>query len=63
MTFYCKNLEIGTDQCRKLNSECIPGRPGCVLEGRVAISEELQARIDKLEEERAERIKNKQNKN
>lgn len=59
MTFYCKNLEIGTDQCRKLNSECIPGRPGCVLEGRVAISDELQARIDKLEEDRVERIKNR----
>ena len=56
MTFYCKNFEIGTDQCMKLHSECIPGRPGCVLEGRVAISDELQARIDRLEEERRERI-------
>lgn len=56
MTFYCKNLEIGTDQCMKLHSECIPGRPGCVLEGRVALSEELQARIDKLEQERLERM-------
>lgn len=59
MTFYCKNLEIGTDLCKKLHSECIPGRPGCVLEGRVAVSEELQARIDKLESERLERLKNR----
>ena len=61
MTFYCKNFEIGTDQCMKLHSECIPGRPGCVLEGRMALSEELEARIAKLEEERLERIrKNKE---
>jgi len=59
MTFYCKNLEIGTDLCMKLHSECIPGRPGCVLEGRVALSEELEARIDKLEEERLARIRDK----
>ena len=59
MTFYCKNFEIGTDQCVKLHSECIPGRPGCVLEGRMALSEELQARIDKLEEERLARVKAK----
>ena len=59
MTFYCKNLEINTDQCIKLHSDCIPGRPGCVLEGRVALSDELQARIDKLEQERLERLKNK----
>lgn len=59
MTFYCKNLEIGTDQCMKLHSECIPGRPGCVLEGRVALSEELEARIARLEEERLARVREK----
>ncbi len=60
MTFYCKNFEIGTDQCTKLHSECIPGRPGCVLEGRVAISDELQRRIDQLEEERLARLAQRQ---
>jgi len=55
MTFYCKNLEINTDQCKKLHSQCIMGRPGCVLEGRVALSEELQKKIAQLEQERQER--------
>ncbi|MEN8140002.1 MAG: hypothetical protein ABFR97_02140 [Thermodesulfobacteriota bacterium] len=55
MTFYCKNLEIKTDQCMKLHSECIMGRPGCVLEGRVALSEELEKKIQRLEEERQAR--------
>ena len=56
MTFYCKNLDMNNDLCMKLNCQCIMGRPGCVLEGRVAVSEELQKKIDKLEEERLARI-------
>ena len=33
-----------------LKGECIPGRRGCVLEGRVALSEELEARIRALDD-------------
>ncbi len=62
MTFYCKNLEINTDQCRKLHGDCIMGRPGCVLEGRVALSEELEKKIEKLEAERLQRIARRQSK-
>ena len=35
----------------KLNSECIPGRPGCVLYGKVKLSEPVKARLAELEEE------------
>ena len=45
MTFHCKNYDINKDACKKLKGECIPGRRGCVLEGRVAVSEKLAARI------------------
>ena len=62
MTFYCKNLEIETDQCRKLHSDCIMGRPGCVLEGRVALSEELEKKIEKLETDRLARIGDRKSK-
>jgi len=55
MTFACKNYDYNTDQCQKLKSACIPGRPGCVLEGRVALSEELAARIKKLKREAGKR--------
>lgn len=51
MTFHCKNYDINSDTCKKLKGECLPGRKGCVLEGRVAISEELEEKIRKLEEE------------
>ena len=52
MTFSCKNYLYDTDSCKKLKSECIPGRPGCVLEGKIALSEDLQKRIDELENQR-----------
>jgi len=50
MTFHCKNYDINADACKKLKGECLPGRRGCVLEGRVAISEELAEKIRLLEE-------------
>lgn len=59
MTFSCKNYNYNTDCCEKLHGECVPGRPGCVLEGRVALSEELQKRIDDLETKRKERLGNR----
>ncbi|MFZ5799034.1 MAG: hypothetical protein C4563_04535 [Desulfobulbus sp.] len=49
MTFHCKNYDINQDACRKLKGECVPGRRGCVLEGRVAVSEELAVRIKEID--------------
>lgn len=49
MTFHCQNYDINADACKKLKGECLPGRKGCVLEGRVAISEELEQKIKELE--------------
>ncbi|MDD5759400.1 MAG: hypothetical protein PHI06_09990 [Desulfobulbaceae bacterium] len=48
MTFHCKNFDINADRCNKLKGECIPGRRGCVLEGKVKLSEELQKKVDAL---------------
>jgi hypothetical protein len=52
MTFSCKNYEFGTDTCAKLKADCIPGRPGCVLEGKVKLSEGLEKRLAGLAEEK-----------
>lgn len=49
MTFHCKNYEINKDKCKKLKGECVPGRKGCVLEGRVVVSEELDEKIKALD--------------
>ncbi len=49
MTFHCKNYDMVDDKCKRLKGECVPGRRGCVLEGRVALSEELEAKIRELD--------------
>jgi hypothetical protein len=53
MSFSCKNYDYNDDQCLMLKQDCIPGRPGCVLEGRVALSEALIERIKELEQKKA----------
>ena len=35
MSFFCAHLDPKTEQCMKLKVECIPGRRGCVLRGKV----------------------------
>lgn len=50
MSFSCKNYDYNDDKCLMLKTDCIPGRPGCVLEGRVTLSEALIARINGLEQ-------------
>jgi hypothetical protein len=57
MTFSCKNFDFNAENCMKLNSDCIPGRPGCVLEGKVKFSEDIENKLKKLEEEKLERKK------
>ncbi|MEW6520401.1 MAG: hypothetical protein C4531_13740 [Desulfurivibrio sp.] len=61
MTFSCKNYLYDTDICAKLKTACIPGRRGCVLEGKVKLSEELQHRLNELEKKPEERGKPRQN--
>ena len=60
MTFSCKNFDFNSENyCIKLKSECIPGRPGCVLEGRVAFSEEIEKKLKELEKTTKTRKKNR----
>lgn len=55
MTFACKNYDHEGECCRKLGGECLPGRPGCVLDGQVKLSEELQKRVDELQTKAGQR--------
>jgi hypothetical protein len=59
MTFSCKNFDFNTEDCLKLKTNCIMGRPGCLLEGKVAFSEEIQKKLKNLEEKSQERKKNR----
>ena len=51
MTFHCKNYDIEKGKCKRLSGECVPARKGCVLEGRIAVSEELAEKIQRIDEE------------
>ena len=55
MTFHCKNYDIAANSCKRLSGECVPARKGCVLEGRMVVSEELAERIRVINEETARR--------
>jgi hypothetical protein len=58
MTFSCKNFDFNNENyCMKLKTDCIMGRPGCVLEGRVTISEEIEKKLKALEDKTKERKK------
>jgi len=59
MTFSCKNFDFNAENCMKLNTGCIPGRPGCVLEGKVKFSEDIEKKLKDLESERDERKKSR----
>jgi hypothetical protein len=51
MTFHCKNYDIEKGQCKRLSGECVPARKGCVVEGRLAVSEELAEKIQRINKE------------
>jgi hypothetical protein len=57
MSFFCPHFDHATDACAKLRCECIPGRPGCVLRGKVTFlvppEERVRARSRKAKTPRA----------
>ena len=57
MTFSCKNFDFNNDDCLMLKTDCIMGRPGCVLEGRVTVSEEIEKKLKDLKDKSEERKK------
>jgi len=59
MTFSCKNFDFNTEDCLKLKTDCIMGRPGCVLEGKVTFSEEIEKKLNDLGNKTKERKKSR----
>jgi hypothetical protein len=60
MTFYCKNFDCNLNSCAMLRAECIPGRPGCVLAGKVKFSETIEERLREPAEKRPLRRRDSQ---
>jgi hypothetical protein len=53
MTFSCPHFDIDDGGCKKLKSECIPTRKGCVLRGKVKVGEDIERRLEELEKRTA----------
>lgn len=49
MSYSCRNYNYNNGGCEKLKTECVPGRRGCMLEGRIAgVSKELEEKLKSL---------------
>ncbi|HEU5078440.1 MAG TPA: hypothetical protein VFT72_04470 [Opitutaceae bacterium] len=49
MSFACPHFDISNEGCRRLKTDCVPGRPGCVLGDAVfatPVEERLRARAE-----------------
>ena len=45
MSFFCGHLDHASEQCLKLKVECVPGRRGCVLRGKVTFLVDPDERV------------------
>lgn len=52
MSFSCPHFEPDQDFCHRLNTDCVPGRPGCVLGAGSVFAVPVEERIRAKEEER-----------
>ncbi|HWA85658.1 MAG TPA: hypothetical protein VG710_05510 [Opitutus sp.] len=49
MSFACPHFDLNREWCLRLNAECVPGRPGCVLVGStfaVPVEQRLRERAE-----------------
>jgi hypothetical protein len=52
MSFSCPHFDPETDYCRRLDTDCVPGRPGCVLGSASVFAVPVEERIRAKEVER-----------
>lgn len=55
MSFSCPHFDPESDFCRRLDTDCVPGRPGCVLGSNAVFAVPVEERIRAKEAERRQR--------
>lgn len=55
MSFSCPHFRPDDEHCLRLNTDCVPGRPGCVLGSKVVFAVPVEERIREREEEKRRR--------
>lgn len=57
MSFSCPHFDINRDYCLRLKTDCVPGRPGCVLPNTAGYAVPIEERLRlKAEEKQQEKI-------
>jgi hypothetical protein len=54
-SFSCPFLDVANDYCLRLKTDCVPGRRGCVLHGKVSFIVPAEERVRQREEENRQR--------
>ncbi len=52
MSFSCPHFRPDDDRCLRLHTGCVPGRRGCVLEGKSVFAVPAEQRVREREEAR-----------
>jgi len=52
MSFLCPHFCPDEDSCLRLKTDCVPGRPGCVLAGKSVFAVPVEERIREKEREK-----------
>ena len=55
MSFSCPHFDINADTCVRLKTDCVPGRPGCVLGNKAVFAVPVEERLRLREEENRRR--------
>ena len=51
MSFSCPHFDPRGDRCTRLMTDCVPGRRGCVLDGKTVFAVPVEERLREKEEE------------
>ena len=52
MSFSCPHYRPEDEHCLRLKTDCVPGRRGCVLEGKSVFAVPAEQRVREREEEK-----------
>ena len=52
MSFSCPHFRPDEEHCLRLKTDCVPGRPGCVLGSKAVFAVPVEERIREVEEEK-----------
>lgn len=51
-SFSCPHFDMASDYCLRLRTDCVPGRPGCVLSNNSVFAVPVEERIRQKAEAR-----------